>query len=114
MSCYVPMSPCVPLCSRVPPCPPLSPCPRVPQINMLMQYKGGAEDEECPVPGDIRDELLDFHNDLLAHCGEGGTGTSPWAWGHPQGHWDLPRGNWDPHSGSTGTPTQGPPVGTPL
>ncbi|TRZ10478.1 hypothetical protein HGM15179_016619, partial [Zosterops borbonicus] len=39
------------------------------QINMLMQYKGGAEDEECPVPGDIRDELLDFHNDLLAHCG---------------------------------------------
>uniref|UniRef100_A0A8C3UUD6 Ryanodine receptor 1 n=1 Tax=Catharus ustulatus TaxID=91951 RepID=A0A8C3UUD6_CATUS len=39
------------------------------QINMLMQYKAGAEDEECPVPGDIRDELLDFHNDLLAHCG---------------------------------------------
>uniref|UniRef100_A0A674G6S9 Ryanodine receptor 1 n=1 Tax=Taeniopygia guttata TaxID=59729 RepID=A0A674G6S9_TAEGU len=39
------------------------------QINMLMQYKGAAEDEECPVPGDIRDELLDFHNDLLAHCG---------------------------------------------
>uniref|UniRef100_A0A8C3VA48 Ryanodine receptor 1 n=1 Tax=Catharus ustulatus TaxID=91951 RepID=A0A8C3VA48_CATUS len=49
------------------------------QINMLMQYKAGAEDEECPVPGDIRDELLDFHNDLLAHCGEGGTGTVPGA-----------------------------------
>ncbi|XP_027529118.1 ryanodine receptor 1-like, partial [Neopelma chrysocephalum] len=39
------------------------------QINMLLQYKGGAEGEECPVPGDIRDELLDFHSDLLAHCG---------------------------------------------
>ncbi|XP_054043774.1 ryanodine receptor 1-like [Rissa tridactyla] len=39
------------------------------QINMLLQYKAGAEEEECPVPEDIRDELLDFHNDLLAHCG---------------------------------------------
>ncbi|KAM6389925.1 ryanodine receptor 1-like, partial [Rhynochetos jubatus] len=39
------------------------------QINMLLQYRGGAEEEECPVPEDIRDELLDFHNDLLAHCG---------------------------------------------
>ncbi|XP_064296121.1 LOW QUALITY PROTEIN: ryanodine receptor 1-like, partial [Phalacrocorax carbo] len=39
------------------------------QINMLLQYKGGADEEECPVPEDIRDELLDFHNDLLAHCG---------------------------------------------
>ncbi|XP_041324326.1 ryanodine receptor 1-like, partial [Pyrgilauda ruficollis] len=55
-----PVTWCPPVSPRVPPCP---------QINMLMQYKGGAEDEECPVPGDIRDELLDFHNDLLAHCG---------------------------------------------
>ncbi|XP_071656899.1 ryanodine receptor 1 isoform X4 [Patagioenas fasciata] len=39
------------------------------QINMLLQYKGGADEEDCPVPEDIRDELLDFHNDLLAHCG---------------------------------------------
>uniref|UniRef100_A0A8C3CTU5 Ryanodine receptor 1 n=1 Tax=Cairina moschata TaxID=8855 RepID=A0A8C3CTU5_CAIMO len=39
------------------------------QINMLLQYKAGADEEECPVPEDIRDELLDFHNDLLAHCG---------------------------------------------
>uniref|UniRef100_A0A8C3CS56 Ryanodine receptor 1 n=1 Tax=Cairina moschata TaxID=8855 RepID=A0A8C3CS56_CAIMO len=40
------------------------------QINMLLQYKAGADEEECPVPEDIRDELLDFHNDLLAHCGQ--------------------------------------------
>ncbi|KAK2512100.1 hypothetical protein Q9966_016472 [Columba livia] len=39
------------------------------QVNMLLQYKGGADEEDCPVPEDIRDELLDFHNDLLAHCG---------------------------------------------
>ncbi|KAK2510405.1 hypothetical protein Q9233_017776 [Columba guinea] len=38
-------------------------------VNMLLQYKGGADEEDCPVPEDIRDELLDFHNDLLAHCG---------------------------------------------
>lgn len=44
--------------------------PAPPQINMLLQYKAGADEEECPVPEDIRDELLDFHNDLLAHCGE--------------------------------------------
>ncbi|GAB0201892.1 ryanodine receptor 1 [Grus japonensis] len=39
------------------------------QINMLLQHKGGADEEECPVPEDIRDELLDFHSALLAHCG---------------------------------------------
>uniref|UniRef100_A0A8V0YA01 Ryanodine receptor 1 n=1 Tax=Gallus gallus TaxID=9031 RepID=A0A8V0YA01_CHICK len=39
------------------------------QINMLLQYKGGADEEECPVPQHIRDQLLQFHSDLLAHCG---------------------------------------------
>ncbi|XP_053908876.1 ryanodine receptor 1 isoform X1 [Cuculus canorus] len=39
------------------------------QINMLLQHKAGTEDEECPVPDDIREELLAFHGDLLAHCG---------------------------------------------
>ncbi|XP_050784274.1 ryanodine receptor 1 isoform X2 [Gopherus flavomarginatus] len=45
------------------------------QINMLLHFKHGADEEECPVPEDIRDELLDFHTDLLSHCGieaEGG------------------------------------------
>nr|XP_042717007.1 LOW QUALITY PROTEIN: ryanodine receptor 1 [Chrysemys picta bellii] len=45
------------------------------QINMLLHFKQGADEEECPVPEDIRDELLDFHTDLLSHCGieaEGG------------------------------------------
>ncbi|XP_026517859.2 ryanodine receptor 1-like, partial [Terrapene carolina triunguis] len=44
-------------------------------INMLLHFKQGADEEECPVPEDIRDELLDFHTDLLSHCGieaEGG------------------------------------------
>ncbi|KAH1181027.1 hypothetical protein KIL84_001961, partial [Mauremys mutica] len=45
------------------------------QINMLLHFKLGADEEECPVPEGIRDELLDFHTDLLSHCGieaEGG------------------------------------------
>ncbi|XP_074978445.1 ryanodine receptor 1 isoform X5 [Caretta caretta] len=45
------------------------------QINMLLHFKHGADEEECLVPEDIRDELLDFHTDLLSHCGieaEGG------------------------------------------
>ncbi|XP_060131529.1 ryanodine receptor 1 isoform X2 [Zootoca vivipara] len=39
------------------------------QINMLLHFKNGADEEECPVPEDIRDELLEFHADLLSHCG---------------------------------------------
>ncbi|KAL7980774.1 hypothetical protein Chor_001928 [Crotalus horridus] len=39
------------------------------QINMLLQFKNGANIEDCPVPEQIRDELLEFHTDLLAHCG---------------------------------------------
>ncbi|XP_013925255.1 PREDICTED: ryanodine receptor 1-like, partial [Thamnophis sirtalis] len=39
------------------------------QINMLLHFKNGADLEDCPVPEEIRDELLEFHNDLLAHCG---------------------------------------------
>uniref|UniRef100_A0A670ZXD0 Ryanodine receptor 1 n=1 Tax=Pseudonaja textilis TaxID=8673 RepID=A0A670ZXD0_PSETE len=39
------------------------------QINMLLQFKNGADIEDCPVPEEIRDELLEFHTDLLAHCG---------------------------------------------
>ncbi|KAH0631540.1 hypothetical protein JD844_005911 [Phrynosoma platyrhinos] len=39
------------------------------QINMLLNFKNGADEEECPVPYEIRDELLEFHTDLLSHCG---------------------------------------------
>ena len=84
------------------------------QINMLLQYKGGADEEECPVPHGIRGELLRFHSDLLAHCGEmgacGGTGGRETP-GVGMG------GCWDPWCGDMGT--SGPPawgcgdVGTP-
>ncbi|XP_048224577.1 ryanodine receptor 1 isoform X2 [Perognathus longimembris pacificus] len=39
------------------------------QINMLLHFKNGADLEECPLPEEIRQDLLDFHQDLLAHCG---------------------------------------------
>ncbi|XP_068106648.1 ryanodine receptor 1 isoform X3 [Hyperolius riggenbachi] len=38
------------------------------QINMLVNFKNIPE-EECPIPEEIQDELSDFHNDLLNHCG---------------------------------------------
>ena len=91
------------------------------QINMLLQYKGGADEEECPVPHGIRGELLRFHSDLLAHCGEmgalwggGGQGDprggdggmlGPLVWGYGDvrtpcmGMW----GCWDPRCGDMGT-----------
>ncbi|XP_051788410.1 ryanodine receptor 1-like isoform X7 [Erpetoichthys calabaricus] len=39
------------------------------QVNMLLHFKHCPDEEECPVPDDIRDELIEFHNDLLTHCG---------------------------------------------
>uniref|UniRef100_A0A3Q3H386 Ryanodine receptor 1a (skeletal) n=1 Tax=Kryptolebias marmoratus TaxID=37003 RepID=A0A3Q3H386_KRYMA len=39
------------------------------QVNMLMNFKNCPDDEECPVPDDVRESLLAFHNTLLAHCG---------------------------------------------
>ncbi|XP_043930092.1 ryanodine receptor 3 [Protopterus annectens] len=36
------------------------------QINMLVNFKN---DDDCPCPEDIRDELYEFHDDLLMHCG---------------------------------------------
>lgn len=82
-----PVSPCILLCLPL-------------QINMLLQYKGGADEEECPVPEDIRDELLDFHNDLLAHCGETGP---PWGTGTPPSGIGTPRGTGTPPSWWWGT-----------
>ncbi|GCB66916.1 hypothetical protein scyTo_0005050, partial [Scyliorhinus torazame] len=37
------------------------------QINMLLSFKN--DRRECPCPLDVREELLDFHEDLMAHCG---------------------------------------------
>ncbi|KAM5301819.1 ryanodine receptor 2 isoform 4-T4 [Glossophaga mutica] len=37
------------------------------QINMLLNFKD--DKNECPCPTEIRDQLLDFHEDLMAHCG---------------------------------------------
>ncbi|XP_053238595.1 ryanodine receptor 2 isoform X16 [Podarcis raffonei] len=37
------------------------------QINMLLNFKDDKND--CPCPEEIRDHLLDFHEDLMAHCG---------------------------------------------
>ncbi|KAM3601866.1 uncharacterized protein V6R79_020261 [Siganus canaliculatus] len=39
------------------------------QVNMLMNFKNCAEDEDCPVPEDVRDSILIFHTALLGHCG---------------------------------------------
>ncbi|EDM07855.1 rCG53564 [Rattus norvegicus] len=39
------------------------------QINMLLQFKNGADEEDCPLPEEIREDLVNFHQDLLAHCG---------------------------------------------
>ncbi|KAI1893681.1 hypothetical protein AGOR_G00126200 [Albula goreensis] len=39
------------------------------QVIMLTNFKHGPEEEECPVPDDVRDSLQEFHNALLAHCG---------------------------------------------
>nr|XP_032804165.1 ryanodine receptor 2-like isoform X12 [Petromyzon marinus] len=39
------------------------------QINTLLNFKNGESEEECPCPEDARELLLDFHDDLLLHCG---------------------------------------------
>ena len=41
-------------------------CPNF-QINMLLNFKD--DKSECPCPEEIRDQLLDFHEDLMTHCG---------------------------------------------
>uniref|UniRef100_A0A671VFU3 Uncharacterized protein n=1 Tax=Sparus aurata TaxID=8175 RepID=A0A671VFU3_SPAAU len=38
------------------------------QINMLLNFKD--EKQECPCPDYIREQLLDFHEDLMRHCGK--------------------------------------------
>ena len=36
---------------------------------MLLNFKD--DKSECPCPEEIRDQLLDFHEDLMTHCGKG-------------------------------------------
>ncbi|XP_047465590.1 ryanodine receptor 2 isoform X3 [Mugil cephalus] len=50
------------------------------QINMLLNFKD--EKQECPCPEHVREQLTDFHEDLMRHCGieldeeRGGDGES--------------------------------------
>lgn len=37
------------------------------QINTLLNFKD--DKQECPCPEYIREQLLDFHEDLMRHCG---------------------------------------------
>ncbi|KAG9346042.1 hypothetical protein JZ751_007858 [Albula glossodonta] len=37
------------------------------QINMLLNFKD--EKQDCPCPEEIREQLQDFHEDLMTHCG---------------------------------------------
>uniref|UniRef100_A0A3B3V5D2 Ryanodine receptor 1 n=1 Tax=Poecilia latipinna TaxID=48699 RepID=A0A3B3V5D2_9TELE len=39
------------------------------QVILLTNFKHSPEDEDCPVPEDVRDTLANFHNDILLHCG---------------------------------------------
>uniref|UniRef100_A0A8C5BBS0 Ryanodine receptor 1 n=1 Tax=Gadus morhua TaxID=8049 RepID=A0A8C5BBS0_GADMO len=34
------------------------------------QDQNNPEEEDCPVPEEVRDKLAEFHNDLLLHCGK--------------------------------------------
>lgn len=44
---------------------------------MLLQFKNGADEEDCPLPEEIRQDLVNFHQDLLAHCGKEKNSESP-------------------------------------
>lgn len=44
---------------------------------MLLHFKNGADEEECPLPEEIQQELVNFHQDLLAHCGKERNSESP-------------------------------------
>lgn len=40
------------------------------KVLLLTNFKHGPEDDDCPVPDEVKDTLAEFHNDLLLHCGE--------------------------------------------
>ena len=39
---------------------------------MLLHFKAAEDEEECPLPEEVRQDLLEFHQDLLTHCGKRG------------------------------------------
>ena len=39
---------------------------------MLLQFKAAEDEEDCPLPEEVRQDLLEFHRDLLTHCGTRG------------------------------------------
>ncbi|MEQ2241819.1 Ryanodine receptor 1, partial [Ilyodon furcidens] len=39
------------------------------KVILLTNFKHGPEDEDCPVPEEVRETLANFHNDILLHCG---------------------------------------------
>ncbi|KAF5896903.1 ryanodine receptor 1-like isoform X3, partial [Clarias magur] len=39
------------------------------QVILLTNFKHNPEDEDCPVPDEVRELLQTFHSDLLNHCG---------------------------------------------
>ena len=39
---------------------------------MLLHFKTAEDEEECPLPEEVRQDLLEFHQDLLTHCGTRG------------------------------------------
>ncbi|XP_046719892.1 ryanodine receptor 1-like isoform X1 [Silurus meridionalis] len=39
------------------------------QVVMLTNFKHCPEDDECPVPEEVRETLQKFHSDILNHCG---------------------------------------------
>ena len=39
---------------------------------MLLNFKNAEDEEDCPVPEEIQQDLLEFHQDLLTHCGKRG------------------------------------------
>lgn len=44
---------------------------------MLLHFKDGEDDEDCPLPEEVRQDLLEFHQDLLSHCGKRTENPSP-------------------------------------
>ncbi|XP_046891412.1 ryanodine receptor 1b isoform X3 [Hypomesus transpacificus] len=39
------------------------------QVVLLTNFKNGPDEEDCPVPEEVRDTLIEFHHDILLHCG---------------------------------------------
>lgn len=37
---------------------------------LLTNFRHSPDDEECPVPDEVREILQEFHKELLSHCGQ--------------------------------------------